>query len=100
MIYFFRQITTFRKVCMAFVIMLQSSDPLIDIKPKNKDLTNFYECCDLTKKVYLVLPHRQKEIPESQQNVISSTSEISLYCDFLGLQIGSTWAKILKIGSV
>ena len=70
------------------------------LKPKNKGHTNFYECCDLTKKVYLVLPHRQKEIPESQQNVISSTSEISLYCDFLGLQIGSIWSRILKIGSV
>ena len=23
------------------------------MKPKNKDHTNFYECCDLTKKVYL-----------------------------------------------
>ena len=23
------------------------------LKPKNKDHTNFYECCDLTKKVYL-----------------------------------------------
>ena len=24
------------------------------LKPKNKDHTNFYECCDLTEKVYLV----------------------------------------------
>ena len=24
------------------------------LKPKNKGHTNFYECCDLTKKVYLV----------------------------------------------
>ena len=23
------------------------------LKPKNKGYTNFYECCDLTKKVYL-----------------------------------------------
>ena len=25
------------------------------MKPKNKDHTNFYECCDLTEKVYLKL---------------------------------------------
>ena len=25
------------------------------LKPKNKDHMNFYECCDLTKKVYLML---------------------------------------------
>ena len=40
-----------------------TSDPLIDgvtkifqlkgLKPKNKGHTNFYECCDLTKKLYL-----------------------------------------------
>ena len=77
-----------------------SLSPTVGLKAKSNGQTNFYECCDLTKKVYLVLPHRQKEIPESQQNVISSTSEISLYCDFLGLQIGSIWSRILKIGSV
>ena len=27
---------------------------LKSLKPKNKGPTNFYECCDLTKKVYLV----------------------------------------------
>ena len=37
----FHQITTFIKVCMAFVFVL---------KPKNKGHTNFYERCDLTKK--------------------------------------------------
>ena len=30
-----------------------ASDPLIDRLSKNKGLTNFYECCDLTEKVYL-----------------------------------------------
>ena len=25
------------------------------LKPKNKGHTNFYECCDLTKKVYLLM---------------------------------------------
>ena len=61
-IYFFRQITTFIKVRVAFVFGLQTLQ-LIDfrkiyqiqgLKPKNKAHTNFYECCDLTKKVYLL----------------------------------------------
>ena len=59
--YFFRQITTFIKVQMAFVYGLQTLESidctkifqLMGLKPKNKDHTNFYECCDLTKKVYL-----------------------------------------------
>ena len=33
------------------------------LKPKNKGQTNFFECCDLTKKVYLV--HLPKDICES-----------------------------------
>ena len=46
---------------MAFVFGLQTLK-LIDftkifqlkgLKPKNKDHANIYECCDLTKKVYL-----------------------------------------------
>ena len=60
----FCQIATFIKVRMTFVIRLQTLLKLIDIfyftkiflsslKPKNKGHTNFYECCDLTKKVYL-----------------------------------------------
>ena len=27
------------------------------LKPKKKDQMNFYECCDLTKKVYLTYVH-------------------------------------------
>ena len=46
---------------MAFVFGLQtlySKDfskiyQLMGLKPKNKGYTNFYECCDLTKKLYL-----------------------------------------------
>ena len=40
-----------------------ASNPLIiknrlkGLKPKNKGHKNFYECCDLTKKVYLVCIH-------------------------------------------
>ena len=41
----FRQITTFIEVTKIY--------QLKGLKPKNKDHTNFYECCDLTKKIYL-----------------------------------------------
>ena len=60
--YFFRQITTIIKVRVSFVFGLHTIK-LIDftkaiqlngLKPKNKGHTNFYECCDLTKKVYLI----------------------------------------------
>ena len=61
-IYFFCQITTFIKVHLAFVFGLQNLKSidftiifqLKGLKPKNKGQTNFYECCDLTKKVYLM----------------------------------------------
>ena len=55
---FFCQITTFIKVLVAFVFGLQTLY-LIDfgriyrlkrLEPKNKGHTNFYECCDLTKR--------------------------------------------------
>ena len=59
---FSRQITTFIKVCVAFDFGLQTLE-LKDfskiyqfkcLKPKNKGHANFYECFDLTEKVYLV----------------------------------------------
>ena len=59
---FFCQITTFIKVCAFFVFELQTLES-IDFskiyelkgpKPRNKGQSNFYECCDLTKKVYLM----------------------------------------------
>ena len=61
LIYFFRQITTFIKVCVTFVFGLQTLYlinftkiyQLKGLKPKTKGYTNFYECCDLTEKVYL-----------------------------------------------
>ena len=57
----FHQITTFIKVCVGFVFWLQilyliyfsKIYQLKGLKPKNNGQTNFYECCDLTKKVYL-----------------------------------------------
>ena len=47
-------------------LCLWASDPLIDfskiyqlkdLKPKNNGHANFYECCDLTKKVYLEISY-------------------------------------------
>ena len=59
---FFRQITTFIKVLVTFAFGLKTLSmvdftwiyQLKSLKPKNKGDTNFYECCDLTKNVYLV----------------------------------------------
>ena len=58
----FRQITTFIKVRVVFVFGLQTHwlmdlskiFQLKGLKPKDKSQTNFYKCCDLTKKLYLV----------------------------------------------
>ena len=58
---FTRHITTFTKVRVAHVFGLQTLYfidftkifQLKALKPKNKGHTNFYECCDLTKKVCL-----------------------------------------------
>ena len=40
------------------------------LKPKNKGHTNFYECCDLTKKVYLnyTFNYRQREVSDKDGN--------------------------------
>ena len=47
----FRQITTFMKVCVAFAFGKSIDFTLKNgLEPKNKGHTNFYECCDLTKK--------------------------------------------------
>ena len=54
------------KVHVAFVFGLQTFKlkdfskiyQLKGLKPKNKGHTNFYECCDLTKKVYLMYERR------------------------------------------
>ena len=56
---YFRQITTYKKFYVAFAFGVQSIDfskifQLKGLKPKNKGYTNFYECCDLMKKVYLM----------------------------------------------
>ena len=52
---------------------------LKSLKPKNKGQTNFYECCDLTKKVYLMLIERTQ-----QQGSLNGkhTIVISLYSSY------------------
>ena len=48
------------------------------LKPKNKGHTNFYECCDLTKKIYLVIP-----VPHFKNTniyIISIDTYLYLYC--------------------
>ena len=40
------------------------------LKSKNKDQTNFYECCDLTKKVYLVAAYAKNSQLDTQSNTI------------------------------
>ena len=49
------------------------------LKPKNKGQTNFYQCCDLTKKVYLMLIERTQ-----QQGSLNGkhTIVISLYSSY------------------
>ena len=52
----------FINVCVAFVFGLQTLKLIVYTKiyqlkgpkPKNKGHTNIYECCELTKKVYLM----------------------------------------------
>ena len=59
----FRQITTFFKVRVAFVLGLQTPYliyfskiyPLKSLRPKNKGHANFYKCSDLTNKYYLII---------------------------------------------
>ena len=53
-----------QKIHKSFCGLFFGSGTLIDrlyqlkgLKPKNKGDTNFYECCDLTKKVYLKYMH-------------------------------------------
>ena len=63
---------------MAFVFQLQTLSSkdfsriyqLKGLKPENKGHTNFYKCCDLTKKVYL-LPRPIYKKPQNKQNMIS-----------------------------
>ena len=67
---------------MAFVFGLQTLW-LIDftrifqlkhLKPKNKDPTNFYECCNLTKKVYLMYVRTRKNNERRRRVLCYDTS--------------------------
>ena len=82
----FCQIKTFIKVRMAFVFGFQTLQ-LLDftrifqlkgLKPKNKGRINFYECCDLMKKVYLTSICKLVKLPN--RLVIYSHSANSQSC--------------------
>ena len=40
------------------------------LKPKNNDHMNFYECCDLTKKVYLIYIYKSNSMQEKFMKTI------------------------------
>ena len=65
-----------------FTIIFQ----LKGLKPKNNDQTNFYECCDLTKKVYIVEAVWRRE-EEEEAEMMTTSSECNevfpLVRDFL-----------------
>ena len=48
------------------------------LKPKDKGHTNFYECCDLTKKIYLVIP--VTHFKNTNIYSISIDTYLYLYC--------------------
>ena len=69
-----------------------ASDLLIDrfylnlsikgLKPKNKGHTNFYECCDLTKKVYLPKVCTAVHFQFNFSNVIQTTGHLNIIIYF------------------
>ena len=71
----FRQITTFIKVHVAFVFQLQTLlllyftkiYQLKGMELKNKGHMSFYECCNLTKKVYLMYTYTTSLLDASPQ---------------------------------
>ena len=72
-----------------------ASDPLIhrftkifqlkDLRPKNKGHTSFYECCNLTKKVYLSSTQR-KRTQELGTNSASETYTFTVLAALYGTQ--------------
>ena len=49
------------------------------LKPKNNGQTNFYECCDLTKKVYLQNIQNDFALPASDQQRFIVQSDQSFF---------------------
>ena len=76
------------------------------LKPKNKGHTNFYECCDLTKKVYLMyipmyfLWYKKLIMSLSFCHIILYTSVNTTIHKFIkkSMDIGSGywWARLIK----
>ena len=75
----FRQVATFINVQVSFLFGLQTLQ-LIDfskifqlkgLKPKNKRHTNFYECCDFTKKYGISNANIYKKMQEFYIKVAS-----------------------------
>ena len=63
---------------MDFTNIFQLNGP----KPKNKGQTNFYECCDLTKKVYLVHTYIETRRRRSERKMeLSSSSRVAQTID-------------------
>ena len=76
------------------------------LKPKNKDHMNFYECCDLTKKVYLIYMylvhyiHKWKNfwhaLPSSLRQFSSTYLPKTWRPEQKAKQTWSHWARIRK----
>ena len=66
---------------MDFTNIFQLKDP----KPKNKGQTNFYECCDLMKKVYLAvhtyIETRRRRRRSERKMELSSSSRVAQTID-------------------
>ena len=97
---------------MAFVFGLQTLHSidvtkifrLKGLKAKNKGHTNFYECCDLTKKVYLTRDRissnnislgqfKLARILMSVRTITEIANKLSLISDVLGIQEFGFWVQ-------
>ena len=82
----FCQITTFIKVRVAFGFGLQTLSSidftktfqLKGLKPKNKGHMNFYECCDLTKKVYLIQVYTKYFLTSSNTHISQKEAQVHI----------------------
>ena len=66
------------------------------LKPKYKDKMNFYECCDLTKKVYLIYIHNIFEFFPS--NCIFW--QLKLYIHLENDTGGAIWGKTNDLSQI
>ena len=47
------------------------------LKPKNNGQTNFYECCDLTKKVYLIYIHKYTYMYDIIEDIVCKRQDLT-----------------------